>query len=138
MLCSAFLFLLPFLHYLLYKFSIIVTLYLACRCTIGLNVGLMILFLSLAITFFLLAAGVTSHRANKVCNTLLCPAVKLVHAFELCTFTHCAAARSVSLSDVHVSFERILLVDTSESGLQLLPGTSHLLSCSMRSGSGAG
>lgn len=34
-------------------------------CTIGLNVGLMILFLSLAITFFLLAAGVTSHRANK-------------------------------------------------------------------------
>ena len=28
----------------------------------------MVLFLSLAITFFLLAAGVTSHRANKVCQ----------------------------------------------------------------------
>ncbi|KAA6424429.1 hypothetical protein WJX79_007310 [Trebouxia sp. C0005] len=34
-------------------------------CTIGLNVGLMVLFLSLAITFFLLAAGVTHTRANK-------------------------------------------------------------------------
>lgn len=37
-----------------------------CRCTLGLNVGLMVLFLSLAITFFLLAAGVSHPRANKV------------------------------------------------------------------------
>ncbi len=48
-----------------------------CRCTIGLNVGLMVLFLSLAITFFLLAAGVTHHRANKVCVWQGCYAASL-------------------------------------------------------------
>ena len=49
-----------------------------CRCTIGLNVGLMVLFLSLAITFFLLAAGVTHHRANKVFDTL-CGKFAMLH-----------------------------------------------------------
>ena len=38
----------------------------ARRCTIGLNVALMVLFLSLAITFFLLAAGQQNKRALKV------------------------------------------------------------------------
>ena len=38
----------------------------ACRCTIALNVGLMVLFLSLAITFFLLAAGQQNTKCLKV------------------------------------------------------------------------
>ena len=51
-----------------------------CRCTIGLNVALMVLFLSLAITFFLLAAGVTHHRANKVFDTL-CGKFAMLHHY---------------------------------------------------------
>ena len=39
---------------------------LACRCTIGLNVALMVLFLSLSVTFFLLAAGQENMRCLKV------------------------------------------------------------------------
>ena len=43
-----------------------------CRCTIGLNIALMTLFLSLTVTFFLLAAGVTHKTVNKVSiNSLL-------------------------------------------------------------------
>lgn len=38
----------------------------AYRCTIGLNVALMVLFLSLSITFFLLAAGQQNMRCLKV------------------------------------------------------------------------
>ncbi len=36
-----------------------------CRCTIGLNVALMVLFLSLSVTFFLLAAGQTNTKCMK-------------------------------------------------------------------------
>lgn len=51
---------------LLFSPSVLTVCGLYCRCTIGLNVALMTLFFSLAITFFLLAAGQTHRRVLKV------------------------------------------------------------------------
>lgn len=46
-------------------------------CTIALNVGLMVLFLSLAITFFLLAAGQQNMKCLKAAGYFVCSPLRL-------------------------------------------------------------
>lgn len=55
-----------------------------CRCTIGLNVALMVLFLSLSVTFFLLAAGQTNTKCMKASHLCL----RVLSVLSCCVVDH--------------------------------------------------
>lgn len=87
------------------------------RCTIGLNVALMTLFLSLSVTFFLLAGGQRHPRVTKVSILFFVAVISFTCGFMQLNFL----ATLFGLTPVCLPFYR--LVVTWVYGQLLLLGT---------------